>query len=67
MDKMIKIERYCPACGEKHHVYVPATAYYKWLQTDLYIQDVFTMLNATEREQLLSGLCPQCQALVFNE
>lgn len=64
---LIPIDRYCPSCGEKHTVYVPADGYYKWVNKDMYVQDAFPNLSATEREQLLSGLCPRCQAIVFDE
>lgn len=62
----IQINRDCPMCGTKHFVIVPSEAYYKWINKDMYIQDAFPNLSATEREQLLSGLCPRCQDKVFD-
>ena len=64
---LISINRDCPMCGTKHSVSAPSEAYYRWMNEDLYVQDAFPGLSATEREQLLSGLCPRCQAIVFDE
>ena len=63
MDSVI-ISMVCPVCGNEHTVEVSEYAYYQWEDGTL-IQDVMPTLSATEREQLISHLCPSCQKDIF--
>jgi len=54
----------CPFCGKEHSVKVPAEGYIKWLNGEL-VQKAFPELSATEREQLISQICPDCQESIF--
>ena len=54
----------CPFCGDLHEVTVNFEAYGNWLGGEL-IQRAMPDLTPTEREQLISGICPECQAGVF--
>lgn len=60
----IIIQSTCPFCGKTHAVEVEFTAYTAWLNGEL-IQNAMPNLSATEREQLISGLCPACQKSIF--
>lgn len=56
----------CPFCGKEHSVEVSERAFYEW-QSGALIQNVMPTLSATEREQLVSRICPACQANLFGE
>jgi predicted RNA-binding Zn-ribbon protein involved in translation (DUF1610 family) len=60
----ITVQMRCPFCGEEHAVEVNLHEYERWESGEL-IQNAMPNLSATEREQLISGLCPQCQAKMF--
>ena len=50
----------CPFCGTDHAVEVNLAQYEAW-------QNAMPDLTSTEREQLISGLCPKCQVEMFGE
>ena len=54
----------CPFCGAEHEVVVSESAYYAYIGGEL-AQVAFPNLTPTEREQIISHLCPECQAKVF--
>ena len=56
----------CPFCGEDHAVEVNLAQYEAWQNGEL-IQNAMPDLTPTEREQLISGVCPKCQAEMFGE
>ena len=56
----------CPLCGEEHAVEVSLAGYIEWERGEL-IQNAMPDLTFTEREQLISGLCPKCQVKAFGE
>lgn len=56
----------CPICGEEHSVEVVLSEYERWENGEL-IQNAMPSLSATEREALISGLCPKCQAEIFGD
>ena len=60
----VTVEIHCPFCGKTHYVEVNESAYWKW-RDGMLIQNAMPDLAPTEREQLISGLCPDCQAKVF--
>lgn len=61
------VKRKCPMCGKTHGVTVNPEEYNKWASGMAHIQDAMPRLSAIEREQLLSGLCPICQQVVFDD
>ena len=61
------VRRACPMCGGVHGVTVNSEEYNKWTSGMAHIQDAMPRLSTTEREQLLSGLCPVCQQKVFDD
>lgn len=63
---MVDLLMTCPFCGTEHYVTVPESCYHRWIEGEL-VQDAFPMLSVTEREQLISHLCPACQVEVFGE
>lgn len=54
----------CPICGADHEVEVDFEAYCEWIGGEL-IQRAMPDLTPTEREQLISQLCPKCQDDIF--
>ena len=56
----------CPFCGADHAVEVNLAQYEAWQNGEL-IQNAMPYLTPTEREQLISGVCPKCQAEMFGE
>ena len=62
----IDVEMTCPFCGESHAVEVNLAGFEAWQNGEL-IQRGLPELSPTEREQLISGLCPKCQAEMFGE
>lgn len=56
----------CPFCGGEHSVKVALEDFVKWQCGEL-AQTAFPYLNATEREQVISGMCPDCQKGIFGD
>lgn len=66
MEKMTVVME-CPFCRQVHEVEVGVEDYFLWRTGEKLAQEVFTYLTPTEREQLISGICPSCQEMVFSE
>ena len=62
----INIEIICPFCGAEHSIEVDLAQFEAWQNGEL-IQRAMPDLTPTEREQLISRMCPKCQAEVFVE
>ena len=56
----------CAFCGKFHLVEVDLEQLEAWRNGEL-IQNAMPDLTPVEREQLISGLCPKCQAEMFGE
>jgi len=56
----------CPICSNTHYVTVGEEGFAKWEKGEL-IQNAMPYLSATQREQIISNLCPKCQADIFGE
>ena len=63
---MVELLMQCPFCGTPHAVTVNAEDYIKYEEGAL-VQVAFPYLNATERESIISSMCPDCQAKIFGE
>lgn len=63
MEKLVMV---CPFCGEVHVVEVREADYCKYRNGEL-VQKAFPYLTATEREQIISGMCPECQKDIFGD
>lgn len=63
---MITVSIQCPFCGKEYEVEVKLEDYWAWQMGEL-AQNAFPYLSATERESLISGMCPDCQAKFFKE
>lgn len=63
---MIELLINCPFCGREHSVLVKESDYMHWSEGEL-AQNAFPYLSATEREQIISGICPTCQREIFGE
>lgn len=60
----ITIRSNCPFCGKTHEVEVDYRPFQRWQDGEL-IQYAMPHLTPTQREQLISGICPKCQDSVF--
>ena len=60
------IAKVCPRCGQTTWVSIPAEKYEEW-QMGVSIQDAWPEGSATERETLISGFCPACQKVIFED
>ena len=56
----------CTFCRQFHLVEVDLEQLEAWRNGEL-IQNAMPDLTPTEREQLISGLCPKCQAKMFGD
>lgn len=63
---MEKIIRVCPFCGEVHTVSVKESDFCRYRNGEL-VQRAFPYLTATQREQIISGMCPECQKDIFGD
>ena len=61
---MLTILLTCPFCRSTHSVDVDPTEYQRWEAGEL-IQRAMPTLSATQREQLISHICPKCQESIF--
>jgi hypothetical protein len=62
---MVKcIDLTCVFCGDEHSVLVNVDHYGKWVNGEL-IQRAMPELKSTQREQLISKICPDCQDDLF--
>ena len=64
MLEMISLEMVCPFCGQVHSVKVLEASYVMYTTGEL-AQNAFPYLSATQREQIISHICPDCQASIF--
>ena len=62
----IDVDMSCVFCGDDHAVEVELKDYERWENGEL-AQNAFPYLTPTEREQLISGICPKCQAKIFGQ
>lgn len=60
----IIIRTTCPFCGSLNHIHAKQPQFDAW-QAGALAQDAFPDMSVTDRESLISGLCPDCQALIF--
>lgn len=61
---LIELTFTCPFCGKTHSVNAKAEEI-KAYNAGALVQDAFVSLNATEREQIISHICPECQKDIF--
>lgn len=54
----------CPFCGKEHSVDIASSDYFAYMDGEL-AQNAFPYLSATEREQIISHICPACQESIF--
>lgn len=54
----------CPFCGASHFVLVPVEELVEYEMGAL-AQVAFKSLTPTEREQIISQICPECQEKIF--
>lgn len=60
------IAKVCPLCKSTTWLSVPVEAYEAW-QMGMTIQHAWPDGSATDRETLISGICPECQKETFED
>lgn len=60
------IAKVCPFCKSTTWLSVPVEAYEAW-QMGMRIQHAWPDGSATDRETLISGVCPKCQKETFED
>ena len=60
------VAKVCPLCKNTTWVSVPVEAYEAW-QMGMCIQNAWPDGSATDRETLISGICPECQKETFED
>ena len=55
------VENICPFCGKFHAVEVSEGAFHAWIGSNISLINIMPELSATEREQLITHVCPECQ------
>ena len=56
----------CPMCGHGNEVEVNEMDYFDW-DDGVDTQIAFPYLSASEREMLITGICPTCWAKMFGD
>lgn len=64
---MAEVTNRCPLCSNFHTVTVSYFRLRTMLEKNMNTQDAFPDLSVVQREQLISGLCPECQKIIFEE
>ena len=64
MTEIILLEIKCPFCKKSHFVKTTEEEYMNYCAGEL-VQNAFPNLTPTEREQIISHLCPECQERIF--
>lgn len=59
------IEVTCVSCGTRHTIIVPTANYRMWASGQAKIQHALPMLSSSERELLISNICPKCWDRLF--
>lgn len=62
----MKVHTKCPRCKKQEDIEVPKLGYQQWVSGAL-IQRAMPGLSATQREQLMTGICGQCWDEMFKE
>ena len=62
----MKIERKCPHCLIVRTIEVDENQYKEWKAGKL-IQRAFPNLNSSQRETLITGICPECWSKIFGD
>ena len=65
MERDVTLTMICPFCGGEHSVDVDLDGYAKRTLEGVDICRAFPYLTATEREQIISSICPDCQKQLF--
>lgn len=59
------LEIMCPMCGQLHYVELNENDYLDWIFDDKLAQEAFPYLTPTEREQIITRICPECQDRLY--
>ena len=64
-NSIISVTKVCPICGKSYKAATMSDDAYNAWQNGVLIQYAMPELTATERESLISGICPDCQKRIF--
>ena len=62
---LVTIETVCPFCGKVSEILVNEEDYLRYKDGEGLVQDIFWYLDASERELLMTGICPSCWDSMF--
>lgn len=57
----------CPHCNNSYEVPITEAEFLNWDFQTTYVQDAFPQLPPEQREQLVTGICPECWNQIFPE
>lgn len=63
--KKVAVNYYCPICREFKIAIYPIEGFTNWYVKGMLIQEALPDITATEREILISNICPDCQKKIF--
>lgn len=66
MDNALQVEVTCPSCKKSSVLTLPKSGYERWRAGE-YIQKAMPDVKASDREMLMSGMCPTCWKEMFGE
>ena len=61
----VTIEYRCPFCRQTKRADYPTDGFTKWYMRGYLIQEAMPEVSATDREILVSNICPECQKTIF--
>lgn len=62
----VTISIQCPMCGRENIVKMTLEQYNRWWDNNEYVQNIFPEKSSSEREVLISGICPTCWDKLFS-
>ncbi len=64
---LVSINVRCPRCNDEGSIVVNYSAFRKWQDGTLLIQQAFPELSADDRERLISRQCKDCWKEIFSD
>ena len=62
-----KIKTQCPFCREYHDIAIDLKDLISWEIDGVWVQDAFSYLSADDREMIISGICPACWEIQYEQ
>ena len=62
-----KIKTQCPFCREYHDIAIDLKDLISWEIDGVWVQDAFSYLSADDRERIITGTCPACWEIQYEQ